>query len=65
MIQWLRFQFAMQGTRVQSLVRKLRSHIPRGNEACELQLLSPQATTRESMSRKERSPITQQASCVL
>ena len=29
--QWLRVCPAMQGTRVQSLVKELRSHMPQGN----------------------------------
>ena len=30
-VQWLRIHFPMQGTRVRSLVRELRSHMLRGN----------------------------------
>ena len=30
-VQWLRIGLAMLGTPVQSLVRELRSHMPRGN----------------------------------
>ena len=30
-VQWLRIHLATQGTRVRSLVRELRSHMPRGN----------------------------------
>ena len=30
-VQWLRIHRPMQGTRVQSLVRERRSHVPRGN----------------------------------
>ena len=31
MAQWFKIHLAIQGTRVQSLVGKLRSHIPRSN----------------------------------
>ena len=47
-VQWLRIHLPIQATRVRSLVRELRSHMQRSNEACTLQLLSPRATTRES-----------------
>ena len=30
-VQWLRIHRPMQGTRVQTLVRERRSHVPRGN----------------------------------
>ena len=30
-VQWLRIRLLMQGTRVQSLVRELKSYIPQGN----------------------------------
>ena len=51
----------MQGTHVRSLVRKLRSHMPRGNRACALEPVchnywthvpwSPHTTTREKTAR--------------
>ena len=44
-VQWLRIRLAMQRTHVQSLVRELRSHV--------LQLLSPWATTGESVGCNE------------
>ena len=31
-VQWLRLRLPMQGVQVQSLVRELRSHIPRGKK---------------------------------
>ena len=62
MIQWLRIHLAMQGRWVWSLVRELRSHIPQSNRACAPRLLSPHTTTKESMSCKERSCMTQQRS---
>ena len=33
MVQWLRIRLPMQGTRVQSLVGELRSHMPRGQKS--------------------------------
>ena len=30
-VQWLRIYFAVQGTQVQSLARKIKSHMPWGN----------------------------------
>ena len=45
MVQWLRIRLAMQRTHVQSLVRELRSHV--------LHLLSPWATTGESVDSNE------------
>ena len=38
----------MQGTRVQSLVREIRSHTPEGNEAQALQPLSQSAQLKKS-----------------
>ena len=35
--RWLRIHLPMQGTRVQSLVRELRSHMVQGNRACTAQ----------------------------
>ena len=43
MVQWLRTCLAMQGTRVQSLVRELKSHMSQSNYALEQELLSPGA----------------------
>ena len=40
-VQWLRIHLQMQETQVQSLVRELRSHMPRGNQVCAPHLLSP------------------------
>ena len=48
-VQWLRIRLPMQGMRVRSLVRELRSHMPRGNEACVPQLVSLCASTRARM----------------
>ena len=47
MVQWLRICLAMQGMWVWSLVRELRYHMSRSNQACTLPLLSPNATARE------------------
>ena len=33
MVQWLRPCLPIQGMKVQSLVRELRSHMPQGNQA--------------------------------
>ena len=41
--QWLRIHLPMQVTRVQPLVRELRSHVPRGNYGSMPQLESPHA----------------------
>ena len=38
--QWLRIHLAVQGTRLQSLIKELRSHTPQSNKAHELHLLS-------------------------
>ena len=46
-VQWLRIRLPMQGMRVQSLVRELRSHHAAGQ-------LSSRATTREPMCRNYR-----------
>ena len=46
-VQWLRICLAMQGTWVWSLVRELRSHMPRSNEARLSPLESPCATTKK------------------
>ena len=40
-VQWLRICLAMQGTWVQSPVRKLRSHVQQSNKASMPQLLKP------------------------
>ena len=37
-VQWLRICLPMQGTRLESLVGELRSHMPQGNLACVPQL---------------------------
>ena len=42
-VQWLRLCLPMQGTRVQSLIRELGSHMPMGQLTCALQLLSSRA----------------------
>ena len=34
MVQWLRIYLPMQGTWLRALVGELRSHVPRGNQAC-------------------------------
>ena len=39
--QWLRIYLPMQGTWIQSLVRELRYHMPRGNKAHTLQIKKP------------------------
>ena len=39
--QWLGICLPMQGTRVRSLVRELRSHTAQGNQTCTQQLLKP------------------------
>ena len=44
----------MQDTQVQSLVGKLRSHMPQSNQAHMPQLLGLHATTREPMHLSER-----------
>ena len=49
-VQWLRIQLPRQWTWVPSLVKKLRSHMPWGNETHPPQLLSPPE------SQLERSP---------
>ena len=41
MVQQLRIRLPMPGMQVRSLVRKLKSHMPQGNKAHMLQLLSP------------------------
>ena len=46
-VQWLRIRLPMWGTRVRSLLRELRSHMPWGKWACVLHLLSPHTTTTE------------------
>jgi len=51
-VQWLRTCPAMQGTWVCSLAGALRFHVPRRDRACLGQLLSPPATTRESVQLK-------------
>ena len=52
-VQRLRICLSRQGTWVQSLVGKLRSHLPRAGQ------LSPRARTRESAGRNERSWVSQ------
>ena len=52
MIQWLRTHLPMQGTRVQSLVRELRSHMVQGNRACTAQ--RARALTREACVLQQR-----------
>ena len=47
-VQWLKIHFSMQGTQVQSLVKKLRSHIP-------AKQLSRRTATTEPSSHNERS----------
>ena len=46
-VQWLRIYLSMQRMLVRPLVWKLRSHMPWGNWAHMLELLSPRASTRE------------------
>ena len=61
MVQWLRIRLVIQGPGFQSLVRELRSHMPRSNKIHAQQLLkpeahvpwSPRATTREPVHRNE------------
>ena len=43
MVQWLRSHLPIQGLRVQSLARELRSHVPWSNKVRTLQLESPRA----------------------
>ena len=43
-IQWLRICLAMQGTQVQFLIRKLRSHMLQSNLTQALQLEGPRGT---------------------
>ena len=51
--QWLRICLAMQGTKVQSLVKELRFHMPWNNKAHRPQLLSLCTTTRESAPQRK------------
>ena len=53
-VQWLRICLAMQGTRVQSLVGELRSHMLSNKEAPASQLLSPCTTAKSQCSQKEK-----------
>ena len=53
-VQWLRICLAMQGTRVQSLVGELRSHILQNKEAPASQLLSLRTTAKSQCSQKEK-----------
>ena len=53
MVQWLRICLPMQGTRVQSLAGKLRSHVLQGNQACVLQLESLCTATTEPVCHSE------------
>ena len=46
-VQWLRSHLAMHGTRVWSLVRELRSHVPLSNQAHTPQLERPRATRKD------------------
>ena len=51
--QWLRLHLPMQGTRVPSLVRELRSHMLQGNEA--LSATTEPVCSRARMPQLERS----------
>ena len=53
-VQWFRIGLAMEATRIQSRVRELRSHMPRGSEARAPQLLSLCDIAREPTGHKQR-----------
>ena len=74
-VQWLRIRLPIQGTRVRSLVRQLRSHMPQGNLSLHTastepvcsgahapQLESPYAATPEPVSSRART--LQQRACM-
>ena len=55
-VQWLRVHLAVQGTRVRSLLSKLRSHRPRGSWARAPQLDSLCSTTEEDPAWRNAGP---------
>ena len=55
-VQWLRIHLPMQGTWVQSLTGKLRSHVPQSNEAQAPPLLRPHAAVTARRGPQSRPP---------
>ena len=51
-VQWLRIYLPMQGTRVRSLVRELRSHIPRGQLSLRPETTEPAGSKKDSAQPK-------------